>query len=279
MMRRFLEDQGADENDPKANIGLLSKWLNSLNSESILKEALKSSHLAMRNAQKLMNKPTCGPEEMPLMNNLRKIRKCKTQLYADHIDNIIDEVTDQYADKCRSTLTANIVSYLGNLEPDDKTSLIALANKMENSWFDPDSIVAAVYGAISAHVEDPLIGSILPKTKSKHLTLKQFNSIYTKYAFEPCERMRATANWLEDGLALDAKLVTSEEGSKGPINTFDLASQSCDLILSNKCPEGIGRARHSVNWVIYGDLKEAVKTHIETTTGTKISNSILGGRR
>lgn len=278
MMRTFLKGQKADENDPKTNIELLSNWLSNLDSEIVLKEEVKRSHRAMQNAQKLMNTPTCGPEEIPMLNDLREIRKRKLQLYADHIDNIIDEIIGQYADKCRSTLTANIANYLNNLDAKDKTSLMALAQQMPDGWFEPKLIVEGVYSAISAHTEDPLVGSMLSENKSKRSTLKQFEFIYTKYVVEPCERMQATTSWLNDGLNLDIQLLDKIMW-KGPINTFDLVNQSCGLVLSNKCVEGMGHSYRGRKWLIYGDLKEAVKKYIETTTRTKISKPFLGGRR
>lgn len=261
---KFLDINLKDNTDVRVDLDLIPKWKLTLTSDTYLSSEVMRAHEAMVSARKVIDNPTCKPEEWSLLKTLVEMRTSNSYYNFDRVCTAIKAVEEEHFKKCHSVFASHATRFLNELTPLDHLSLLSIARKLE-SW--SDNIVESVHDAILAHVDDPLVSSASPRVKSPPLTLKQFDSIYDKYVSEPCGRFMAQKGGLKAYLDLYPKYNVARIA---PMTSLIL--NACKKISSNQYGVVV-RGKEQKR-----DLREAVKQRIEGATGFKISRSLFEGR-
>lgn len=278
MINNYLVSKLAKGTDARSNLEQAFKWLSSFNDEDKLNVGVLKLHNTLLDGKKLVDSPSCNSDEVMSLNDLSLLRYTQLSPRYQRIDKVADYILDGHSDKCRSLLTLRISHYmdkLGKESPTDKESLLSMARRMRSDANRYADIVEAAYAAITTHVDDPIVASILQRTTPKHLAPEQLELIYSKYVLEPCMRMDITSKDLWRELELDEALSSSIFDKEFDLSLadFSYAHKACDRFIDDAYVAGSGPISGYTRK--RSNLIENVKETMESKTGTRITRSFF----
>lgn len=241
MINNYLVGELAVGTDARSNLEQAFKWSPKIDEEDPISDEVTELHNALLSGKNLVDRPTCDSDEVGTLEYLWLLRDTRLSTRYQRIDKVIDYITGERSEKCRSSLISRMMNYMDRLDkesPLEKESLLSIARKMRPDMNRYADIVEAACAAITSHVKDPLVAGMLQKNlhkKSKSLNLKEFDLVYTKYILNPCMKLDMTSADLWWELRLDDTLnsSTSVEGVIDSAADFIYARKTCNRFIDD----------------------------------------------
>lgn len=266
----FLGNQWVD---PVKVLKQASQWLHAVGADVTLDARVLKYHVAFMHGLKLMESPTCGPDELNILNALRELRdlriKRNQRLLTEHI---IDVVFSERDKKCYFELELKATKFMDELDPSTKNALLSIAGRTQSERDDPEYIVEGAYRSISAQVGDPLTALVKP-SMPKALSSKQYDSVYARYVYKPCEEFQEATKDLRDQMGFFKKKPLGQR--EGHACDFAAITRACGKVTSSDYTINPRNLANVVTKRISVNLHDAVKLLIESKTGAKISSSLF----